>query len=37
MAERMAVIKLHDHGSIDDETLHLVERELDLEEPRGVG
>ena len=34
-AEREAVIGLRDHGRIDDETLRLVERELDLEEERG--
>ena len=33
-AERAAVIGLRDHGRIDDETLRLVERELDLEEQR---
>src|SRR5579883_626795 len=33
-AERAAVIGLRDQGSIDDETLRLVERELDLEEQR---
>jgi CPA1 family monovalent cation:H+ antiporter len=34
-AERAAVIGLRDHGRIDDETLRLVERKLDLEEQRG--
>jgi NhaP-type Na+/H+ and K+/H+ antiporter len=33
-AERAAVIGLRDRGRIDDETLRLVERELDLEEQR---
>jgi CPA1 family monovalent cation:H+ antiporter len=33
-AERAAVIRLRDQGRIDDETLRLVERELDLEEQR---
>jgi Na+/H+ antiporter len=33
-AERSAVIGLRDQGRIDDETLRLVERELDLEEQR---
>jgi CPA1 family monovalent cation:H+ antiporter len=33
-AERSAIIGLRDQGSIDDETLRLVERELDLEEQR---
>jgi monovalent cation/hydrogen antiporter len=33
-AERAAVIGLRDQGRIDDETLRLVERELDLEEQR---
>lgn len=33
-AERAAVIRLRDRGRIDDETLRLVERELDLEEQR---
>ena len=33
-AERAAVISLRDRGRIDDETLRLVERELDLEEQR---
>jgi Na+/H+ antiporter len=33
-AERTAVIDLRDRGRIDDETLRLVERELDLEEQR---
>ena len=33
-AERAAVINLRDRGRIDDETLRLVERELDLEEQR---
>lgn len=33
-AERAAVINLRDRGRIDDETLRLVERELDLEELR---
>ncbi len=33
-AERAAVISLRDQGRIDDETLRLVERELDLEEQR---
>jgi Na+/H+ antiporter len=33
-AERAAVIGLRDLGRIDDETLRLVERELDLEEQR---
>src|SRR5207237_7949155 len=36
-AERAAVIGLRDQGRIDDETLRLVERELDLEEQRGQG
>ena len=36
-AERAAVIGLRDHGRIDDETLRLVERELDLEEQRSQG
>ena len=36
-AERAAVIDLRDRGRIDDETLRLVERELDLEEQRGLG
>jgi Na+/H+ antiporter len=36
-AERAAVIGLRDRGRIDDETLRLVERELDLEEQRGLG
>jgi monovalent cation/hydrogen antiporter len=36
-AERAAVIGLRDRGRIDDETLRLVERELDLEEQRGTG
>jgi Na+/H+ antiporter len=36
-AERSAVIGLRDQGRIDDETLHLVERELDLEEQRLQG
>ena len=31
-AERAAVIRLRDQGRIDDEVLHQVERELDLEE-----
>jgi hypothetical protein len=31
-AERDAVITLRDQGRIDDEALHTVERELDLEE-----
>ncbi len=34
VAERAAVIGLRDRGRIDDETLRLVERELDLEEQR---
>jgi hypothetical protein len=33
-AEWAAVIGLGDRGRIDDETLRLVERELDLEEQR---
>jgi NhaP-type Na+/H+ or K+/H+ antiporter len=33
-AERAAIIRLRDRGRIDDETLRLVERELDLEEQR---
>lgn len=33
-AERAAVIALRDRGRIDDETLRVVERELDLEEQR---
>ena len=33
-AERTAIIRLRDQGHIDDETLRLVERELDLEEQR---
>jgi Na+/H+ antiporter len=33
-AERAAVISLRNRGRIDDETLRLVERELDLEEQR---
>ncbi|HLG75082.1 MAG TPA: Na+/H+ antiporter [Ktedonobacteraceae bacterium] len=33
-AERTAVIGLRDRGQIDDETLHEIERELDLEEQR---
>ncbi len=33
-AERVAIIGLRDQGRIDDETLRLVERELDLEEQR---
>lgn len=33
-AERAAIIGLRDQGRIDDETLRLVERELDLEEQR---
>jgi NhaP-type Na+/H+ or K+/H+ antiporter len=33
-AERAAIIQLRDQGRIDDETLRLVERELDLEEQR---
>jgi hypothetical protein len=33
-AERTAIIKLRDQGHIDDETLRVVERELDLEEQR---
>ncbi len=37
VAERMAVIRLRDQGRIDDETLRLVEQELNLEEQRGVG
>ncbi len=36
-AERSAVIGLRDRGRIDDETLRLVERELDLEEQRWQG
>jgi Na+/H+ antiporter len=36
-AERAAVIGLRDRGRIDDETLRLVERELDLEEQRLQG
>ena len=36
-AERAAVIRLRDQGRIDDETLRLVERELDLEEQRWQG
>jgi monovalent cation/hydrogen antiporter len=32
LAERAAVIRLRDQGRIDDEVLHQVERELDLEE-----
>ena len=36
-AERAAVIGLRDHGRIDDETLRVVERELDLEEQRWQG
>ncbi len=36
-AERAAVIGLRDRGPIDDETLRLVERELDLEEQRLQG
>jgi CPA1 family monovalent cation:H+ antiporter len=36
-AERAAVIGLRNRGRIDDETLRLVERELDLEEQRGSG
>jgi len=36
-AERAAVIGLRDRGRIDDETLRLVERELDLEEQRWQG
>jgi monovalent cation/hydrogen antiporter len=36
-AERSAVIGLRDQGRIDDETLRLVERELDLEEQRLQG
>jgi Na+/H+ antiporter len=36
-AERAAVIGLRDQGRIDDETLRLVERELDLEEQRWQG
>ncbi len=36
-AERAAIIQLRDQGRIDDETLRLVERELDLEEQRLQG
>ncbi len=36
-AERAVVIGLRDRGRIDDETLRLVERELDLEEQRWQG
>ena len=36
-AERAAVIGLRDRGRIDDETLRLIERELDLEEQRFQG
>ena len=36
-AEHAAVIRLRDHGHIDDEVLRLVERELDLEEQRLQG
>ena len=36
-AERAAVIGLRNRGRIDDETLRLVERELDLEEQRFQG
>jgi CPA1 family monovalent cation:H+ antiporter len=36
-AERAAVIGSRDRGRIDDETLRLVERELDLEEQRWQG
>lgn len=35
--ERATVIPLRDQGLIDDEMLHLVERELDLEEQRLQG
>jgi CPA1 family monovalent cation:H+ antiporter len=36
-AQRTAVIELRDQGEINDETLRLVERELDLEELRMEG
>jgi monovalent cation/hydrogen antiporter len=36
-AQRAAIIQLRDQGRIDDETLRLVERELDLEEQRLQG
>ena len=34
VAQRDAVIALRDSGDINDETLRLIERELDLEELR---
>ncbi len=37
VAERAAVIELRDQGQIDDEALHDIERELDLEELRFGG
>ena len=36
-AERRAVIRMRDHGHIDDEVLRQVERELDLEEQQLQG
>jgi monovalent cation/hydrogen antiporter len=33
-AERLALLELRDHGEINDDTLHLVERDLDLDELR---
>lgn len=36
-AERVAVIDLRDSRQINDETLRLIERELDLEELRMEG
>jgi hypothetical protein len=33
-AERAAVLDLREHGAINDETWHQIERELDLEELR---
>jgi Na+/H+ antiporter len=36
-AQRTAVIELHDLGEINDETLRVIERELDLEELRMEG
>ena len=36
-AQRTAVIELRDGGGINDQTLRLIERELDLEELRMEG
>ena len=34
LAQRVAVVRLRDEGAISDDVMHIVERELDLEEQR---